>query len=48
MDALIDLPMFGLSETGPDVHSYTQELAERFNRYRPAERAAVADRVRFA
>lgn len=31
-----------------DVHNYVVELAERFNRYRAADRGWVADRVRLA
>lgn len=49
---VVYLPSFldPLSATRPsdDVGNYVRELAERFNRYRPSDRAAVSDRVRYA
>lgn len=41
-------PLNPAAIAGDDVNNYVRELANRFNRYRPAELAAVADRLRQA
>ena len=49
---VVYLPSFleplSATKPGDDVGNYVRELAERFNRYRPADRAAVSDRVRYS